>query len=133
MKGYTVAALLAAAALIALASVTAWSQADMMVVDNSFFEDPERPPATFEHDIHNMDAGVMDCAVCHHMYENGELVEGMDSVGMYCSDCHGLESVGSQPGLMEAYHGQCKGCHMEEDAGPVTCGGCHEKGNEKYL
>lgn len=132
MRIRTITAAVFAALLIALVGV-AWSQMDMEVVDNTFFEDPERPPATFVHDDHNYEADIMDCNVCHHVYEDGEFQEDQDSVGMYCSDCHGLEADGSMPGLMQAYHGQCKGCHLEKDAGPVTCGGCHEKGNEKKL
>jgi hypothetical protein len=132
MRVKTIAAAALAVLFLTLAGM-AWSQMDMEVVDNSYFENPKRPPATFVHDDHNFDAEIDDCAACHHYYEDGELVEGMDSVGSYCADCHTIEAQGDQPGLMLAYHQQCKECHLERNAGPVTCGGCHEKGNEAKL
>lgn len=103
----------------------AWSQDDMTVVDNSDFIDPQRPPSVFEHDLHNENAGIDDCAVCHHVYEDGELVVDESSEGQRCSECHDLSGSDDQPGLMQAFHTNCKGCHEETGRGPIMCGECH--------
>ena len=111
----------------ALLLVAAYSQDDMMVVDNIVFPQPERPPAIFEHDDHNDIAGIEDCQECHHVYEDGVLLEDESSEDQMCSDCHDLEPSGRVPGLMKAFHLNCKGCHMEKKAGPVMCGECHRR------
>ena len=118
---------LGALLLSALLLVAAYSQDDMLVVDNSVFPQPQRPPAVFEHDDHNDIAGIDDCQECHHVYEDGVLLEDESSEDQMCSECHDLEPSGSMPGLMKAFHLNCKGCHMEHKAGPVTCGECHRK------
>jgi hypothetical protein len=105
----------------------AWSQDEMTVVDNSDFINPQRPPSMFEHDLHNENAEIDDCAVCHHVYEDGNLVEGESSEGQRCSECHGTDSADDQPSLMQAFHARCKGCHENEGQGPVMCGECHIK------
>jgi hypothetical protein len=107
---------------------TAWSQDEMTVVDNSVFDNPQRPPSVFEHDMHNETAGIDECSVCHHVYEDGQLVEDESSEDMRCSDCHGLEEgTDDQPALMNAFHANCKGCHEEQGKGPIMCGECHIK------
>ncbi len=118
-------------ALIGLISVslltTAFSQEEMVVVDNSAFDDVRRSPAAFVHDAHNEKAGIEECFECHHVYEDGNLVEDESSEDQSCSDCHELESSGSMPGLMKAFHQNCKGCHQREKSGPVMCGECHKR------
>ena len=111
----------------ALLLVAAYSQDDMTVVDNTVFPKPERPPALFEHDDHNEAAGIEDCQECHHVYEDGVLLEDESSEDEMCSDCHDLRPSGRMPGLMKAFHLNCKGCHLEKKAGPVMCGECHRK------
>ena len=106
---------------------TAWSQDEMTVVDNSVFDNPQRPPSVFVHDEHNEIAEIYDCNVCHHVYEDGQLVEDESSEDMYCSDCHDLEMSDGQPPLMNAFHANCKGCHEEQGKGPIMCGECHIK------
>ncbi|BBO83625.1 acidic tetraheme cytochrome c3 TmcA [Desulfosarcina ovata] len=105
----------------------AWAQDDMTAVDNSDFINPQRSPSIFEHDLHNENAGIDDCAVCHHIYEDGQLVEGESSEDQRCSECHDLEGSDDQPALMQAFHANCKGCHQEQEAGPILCGECHVK------
>jgi hypothetical protein len=116
-------ALLLSAALL----VTAYSQEDMIAVDNTVFPQPKRPPAVFEHDDHNDAAGIEDCQQCHHIYEDGVLLEDESSEDQMCSECHDLEPAGAMPGLMKAFHLNCKGCHQEMKKGPVMCGECHRK------
>jgi len=109
-------------------AAAAWSQEDMEVVATDMFTDPRRPAAVFPHDSHNESAGVDECNVCHHIYnEDGTLAEDESSEDQACADCHESADVGRQPGLMKAYHLNCKGCHQEQAAGPVTCGECHIK------
>lgn len=107
--------------------VTAYSQEDMTEVDNSDFSDSQRAPAVFQHDPHNEAAGIEQCNECHHVYEDGKMLEDESSEGERCSDCHTLEAQENQPGLMKAFHMSCKGCHEKENKGPVMCGECHVK------
>lgn len=85
----------------------------------------ERPLSAFDHDQHQ--ELVDECADCHHVYEDGKLVEGESSEDQACSDCHTLKAQGNQPGLRTAFHQQCQGCHVEKKSGPVACGQCHVK------
>ena len=112
---------------LAFSLATAWSQDEMTVVDNSVFDNPQRSPSVFVHDQHNEAAGIDNCGTCHHVYEDGKLVEDESSEDMRCSDCHYLKAVDGQPGLMNAFHANCKGCHEAEGSGPVMCGECHVK------
>ncbi len=95
-------------------------------VADSGFEKKTRPKVAFFHDDHNDKAGIDDCTVCHHIYENGEKTEDM-SVGMECSECHLSATDAAVPDLIRVYHLQCGGCHMAQKAGPMTCGECHRK------
>ncbi|MDJ0783225.1 MAG: cytochrome c3 family protein [Desulfosarcinaceae bacterium] len=107
-------------------SVSAFSQEEMVVVDNRVFDAPQRPSSRFEHDAHNEAAEIEDCAVCHHVYDDdGVLVEDESSEDSSCSECHGIADEGRIPNLRKAYHRNCKGCHREQGAGPVLCGECH--------
>jgi hypothetical protein len=108
-----------------LCIVNAWSQEDMKAVSADAFTTPQRPSAVFPHDAHNEKARIESCNQCHHVYEDGKLVEDESSEDQRCSDCHGVEAAGSQPGLMKAFHLNCKGCHQEQKKGPVMCGECH--------
>jgi hypothetical protein len=105
--------------------VNAWSQEDMKAVASDAFNKPQRPAAVFPHDAHNERAKIENCNQCHHVYEDGKLVEDESSEDRRCSDCHGIEDAGRQPGLMKAFHLNCKGCHQDQKRGPVMCGECH--------
>lgn len=107
--------------------VSAYSQEEMTSVDSSVFAKPERTPSIFRHDEHNEIAGIEECNKCHHVYEDGKLLEDESSEDQRCSDCHGLKPSGSTPALMKAYHTNCKGCHLKEKKGPIMCGECHLK------
>jgi len=109
-------------------SQNGWTQDDMEFVDNSVFTNPTRPAAIFKHDLHNDKAGINDCAICHHVYdESGQLLPDESSEDKSCSDCHAMESIGNQPGLMKAFHLNCKGCHETQNQGPLMCGECHKR------
>ena len=111
---------------ITLCSIPAFSQEDT-VLKVEAFGTLERPISAFDHDTHNEKAEIEDCAVCHHVYKDGKLVEGESSEDQACSECHTLKAQGAQPGLRMAYHRQCKECHVEKKKGPVACGECHVK------
>ena len=113
--------------VIVLAITPAWSQEDMTAVDNSVFDNPQRTPSVFVHDEHNETAGIDDCARCHHVYADGQLVEDESSEDQSCSECHDMEGTDGQPSLIKAFHANCKGCHQEQKKGPILCGECHIK------
>ncbi len=107
---------------------TASSQEDMQAVDNGQFDHPQRPPAVFQHDTHNENAGIDDCNECHHLHDDqGRKLEGESSEDQQCSECHEPQDKGVRPGLMKAYHLNCKGCHLQERKGPILCAQCHKK------
>ncbi len=105
-----------------------YDQEDMKEIYSPAFKTHQRPPAIFIHDKHNEKAGLDDCSICHHLYENGKLVEGGMSVGEPCSECHKLtKTKDNKIPLMEAYHKMCIGCHKKRGKGPMACGECHVK------
>ena len=128
MKMNRVCLTVAVVILIPLVLFTvAKSQEEMKFVDHSVFPEPRRSAVLFDHEAHNETAGLEDCAECHHLYEDGKLVEDESSEDQRCSDCHTMADVGSQPGLTKAFHLNCKGCHLKQAAGPILCGECHPK------
>ncbi|MBW1988324.1 MAG: cytochrome c3 family protein [Deltaproteobacteria bacterium] len=114
------AALVAVLALVSLTPAWGRDQAPPPVVSDSAFDHHRRRAAPFAHDEHNDLAAIEDCALCHHVVENGRVKEDEDSVGMECSECHG-----SGLPLIAAYHGRCKECHQETGLGPILCATCH--------
>jgi len=116
--------ILLSVALIGVGAWTAHSQEEMTHVDTAGFADPMRPPARFEHDAHNDAAGIEDCAVCHHVYDDsGHRMTEESNEGTPCADCHGDRPVE----LSRRYHQACKQCHLQQNAGPVMCGQCHRR------
>lgn len=107
--------------------VSGQAQEDMVVIDNSVFDSVQRVPSLFKHDEHNEKADLEDCITCHHLYQDGKLVEDESSEDQSCSDCHNLKKSKKTPGLMKAFHSSCWGCHKEKNAGPLMCGECHVK------
>ncbi len=105
----------------------AFSQYDMTHLADDAFGEKQRPPAVFNHDQHNEIAEIYECNVCHHKYQDGELLEYESSEDMECSDCHNVKEGYPNPPLMKAYHDLCQGCHEERGAGPITCGECHPR------
>ena len=103
-------------------------EGDLVRMDTSAFDQLQRPAALFDHDAHNDAAGLDDCAVCHHVWENGKIVPDESSEDTPCSDCHGLTAGPDNPmPLANAFHTQCRGCHVKQGKGPLLCGECHKK------
>ena len=117
--------------IFAFVWVSAYSQEDVLRIDNSEFENPERVPSVFDHELHFEVVDWEECNVCHHIYEDGKKLEDESSEDMRCSECHEVDSSGDILPLMKAYHLRCKGCHMNMETGPVMCGECHLKGPVK--
>ena len=113
--------------VLALAALTAYSQEDIEFVEDSGFASSMRPKPAFMHDEHNEKAGIEECNECHHVYEDGKLLEDESSEDQACSECHGAEGDEFPMELVRRYHLNCRGCHMEKQAGPVACGECHAK------
>ena len=114
--------------LLCFFPAAALAQEDMIVIDNSVFENPQRPPASFKHDEHNELALIEECNECHHVYEDGQRLEDESSEDQRCADCHELQDVGAKPGLVKAFHTNCKSCHRKQKKGPLMCGQCHIRG-----
>ncbi|MFO7838356.1 MAG: cytochrome c3 family protein [Desulfosalsimonadaceae bacterium] len=128
MDGRQVLSFLGMGGLIILATViTAASQGGISFVQDSAFENHMRPQVAFDHDAHNQKAEIFECNICHHMYENGKLLEGQASIGMECSACHQKTDKSPPMELISAYHRQCRGCHLRQGAGPFLCSQCHKK------
>lgn len=100
---------------------------DYIRIDNSVFENPQRPASIFDHDVHNEMAELEeDCAHCHHVYEGNKLVQDESSEDTHCSECHSSkETKENSIALRAAYHKQCNDCHFDSKKGPVLCGECH--------
>lgn len=98
---------------------------DISVVEDSAFQGhTRRPRVAFRHDAHN-EAAAFEYDLCHHVYEDGRLVEGKTPEDRWCSGCHAGQEDPRHLNLVAAYHNRCKGCHEEEKKGPVTCSECH--------
>lgn len=120
---------LAVSAIVFFCLAMSFAQEDHVRLDNYVFEKPAMPPALFDHDAHNEKAGIDDCAICHHVIENGKLSEFETSEDRPCVECHGLSpSAENAIALRRAYHLRCKGCHLDRESGPIMCGGCHSRG-----
>ncbi len=102
---------------------------DCLAIDEETFDKPLRPSVCFIHDDHNDTAGIDDCTVCHHVYEDGKLLEDESSEDSSCSECHYDNNDAKQLGLVVKFHKRCRGCHLDQKTGPITCGGCHTKTN----
>ena len=99
-----------------------------MDTNASAFDHLRRPAALFDHDAHNETAGIEDCAVCHHVWEDGKLVADESSEDTPCADCHSVEAgPDNSVSLANAFHTQCRSCHVDRGSGPLLCGQCHKK------
>lgn len=108
------------------------SQNTMTSIEEEAFSTHTQSPAVFVHDEHNARAGLTDCGICHHVYEDGQRVKGALSVGQECSDCHRPQDQSLR--LKYAYHTLCISCHMERNQGALTCRECHPgSGTERIM
>jgi hypothetical protein len=117
--------------LMLLAAVPlAWSQDEVMMLNNESLGKHERPLVRFTHEQH---AQVVECITCHHDLDEYYNNNGPQEVK--CSECH-MANPGSGDNpvpLRLAMHTKCKSCHRGmmnrgNKTGPVTCGACHVRG-----
>ena len=110
------------------AAYSAHSQEDVKTVEDDAFTERMRPIVSFLHDEHNENAEIVECGVCHHVYDdNGQLLEDETSEESQCSECHLSKKSKDKTELIKYYHNQCKKCHQQRNAGPVMCAECHVK------
>ena len=127
MKKHAVFSVAVLALLLMMLSA-AVPQEEMVLVDNSDFDSPQRPPSVFRHEEHNEIAELDDCSECHHVYDDdGRKLVDESSEDQRCSECHEAGASGRMPSLTRAYHLNCKGCHLKQKKGPFLCGECHVK------
>ncbi len=111
--------------LISGTLISSFSQEEMKSINDSDFKIKMRPDTVFNHDDHNENAEIEDCASCHHLYEDGKLVEEESSEDKECSECHGSPAGKSRLELIKTFHTSCRKCHFTRKKGPVLCGECH--------
>jgi hypothetical protein len=79
------------------------------------------------------------CEVCHHLYDPAAkkliYVKGKEDD---CRFCHLAKTVENVISMRLASHEQCIDCHRKrlaqnKDAGPATCGGCHDAATQKKI
>jgi hypothetical protein len=79
------------------------------------------------------------CEACHHQYDSAAkklvYVKGKEDD---CRFCHGDQSVDNVISWRLSAHTQCVDCHRKrlaenKDAGPATCGGCHDAATQKKI
>ena len=109
------------------AVMSGYSQEDVTNVEDSAFEEKMRPAVPFLHDKHNETAGIDECNTCHHVYEDGKVVEDDSSEDQECSECHTINKGDNPLSLVRIYHLQCRGCHQKKKAGPIMCSECHPR------
>ncbi|WP_342743879.1 acidic tetraheme cytochrome c3 TmcA [Desulfamplus magnetovallimortis] len=115
--------------LFLIISGTAFSN-DCYTINGESLEDNTntRPFVCFPHDEHNENAALDDnCARCHHVYTDGQLMPDESSEDSSCSECHMSQEKPNDLDLIIRYHKLCRSCHLQEKKGPITCGECHKK------
>lgn len=97
------------------------------MIDISGFHKTKRPMVMFSHDNHNEKAELDECNICHHVYENNQLIADESSEDQTCFDCHNAEVKDAPFSLITAFHNRCKGCHLQLKKGPFLCAECHKR------
>jgi hypothetical protein len=82
-------------------------------IDNSAYTKPTQSKVNFNHDSHNENAGIDDCNGCHHLYEDGVLIESESSEDMPCAECHSPKMFNKAATLTTAFHKNFKGCNIQ--------------------
>jgi len=82
----------------------------------------ERPPVTFQHEVHTTALKKEGCQSCHLQDKKKQMVTRFGRV----------TEVKDRDTLIDIYHDRCLGCHRQrrqagEKTGPLTCGACHRK------
>jgi len=79
------------------------------------------------------------CENCHHVYNEAtkKLYYAKGKEGT-CRYCHQAATEDNRISMRLASHMECVGCHRQtlaknESAGPITCNGCHDAGQQKLI
>jgi hypothetical protein len=91
--------------------------------------------------LHYRHSKAMDkkCETCHHDYNESTkklfYAKGQEST---CRYCHQKTTEDNRISLRLAAHLACIDCHRQvlakdESAGPITCNGCHDSGQQKLI
>lgn len=79
------------------------------------------------------------CERCHHQYDEvtKKLFYAKGQEGT-CRYCHQDVTAENRISLQQASHLECINCHRQtlakfDDAGPITCGGCHDPAQQKLI
>ena len=98
-------------------------------------------PIGMDKSLHYRHSKAQDqkCERCHHQYNEltKELFYAKGKEGT-CRYCHKDVKVENRISLRQASHLGCIDCHRKtlakfDDAGPVTCGGCHDPAQQKLI
>ena len=98
-------------------------------------------PIGMDKSLHYRHSKAQDqkCESCHHQYNEltKELFYAKGKEGT-CRYCHKDVKVENRISLRQASHLGCIDCHRKtlakfDDAGPVTCGGCHDPAQQKLI
>jgi hypothetical protein len=95
----------------------------------------------FDKSLHYRHAKAQEnkCEVCHHQFDEAAqkltYVKGKEN---NCRYCHFDKTVDKVRSMQLASHEQCIDCHRKrlaenKDAGPATCGGCHDAATQKKI
>ena len=98
-------------------------------------------PIGMDKSLHYRHTVVQDdkCEKCHHVYNAAtkKLYYAKGEEGT-CRYCHRATTEDNRISLRLAAHTECVGCHRQtlaknENAGPVTCNGCHDAAQQKLI
>lgn len=100
-----------------------------------------RQPAGMDKSLHYRHSKALDkkCEQCHHEYnESTEKLFYAKGKEGTCRYCHKDQTEENRISMREASHLACIDCHSKrltknEDAGPVTCSGCHDAEQQKLI
>ena len=126
-----------AASVLCLVAGWAWAdkyktpsgeaQDQMTLRHKDTFKTFKRGPVEFSHRAHHEDY-KLKCQQCHHEFDGGKNIWKEGDPATKCAECHmtPLKPEGKMPSLHQAFHGTCRNCHKAAQAGPLTCGECHQ-------
>lgn len=114
---------------------------DVLMIDTlKAFGDLEKPRVVFLHDLHTdaLEKKGKDCSACHLKEDKSGKIPGAENLE---DAVKGIDKLSpkfkrlkdtARQDVMDVYHKFCMECHTDmssagDKAGPVTCGGCHQK------
>lgn len=118
---------------------------DVLMIDTlKAFGDLEKPRVVFLHDLHTdaLEKKGKDCSACHLKDDKSGKIPGAENLE---DAVKGIDKLSpkfkrlkdtARQDVMDVYHKFCIECHTDmssagDKAGPVTCGGCHQKAPAK--